>query len=196
MGILLTPFTLAYSLLLLPRATFWLPDRYVLGLLVVARLCLVRYYQERVQPRLPVASIVLLGSLAVYSIAVLHNTFAIYRARIALAAEIRSAGIPDTSVDNGWEYNFGVELQHADHLNEETIAVPANAYLPAAPPPTPRCTMNQFIKTPHIRPLYSVSFDPNACYGPAPFSPVHYSRWLASARGTLYVVRSTPPSQP
>jgi hypothetical protein len=51
-------------------------------------------------------------------------------------------------------------------------------------------------KTPHIHPVYGVSFDSNACYGPAPFAPVHYSRWLARNPGTLYVVRYTPPSKP
>jgi len=51
-------------------------------------------------------------------------------------------------------------------------------------------------KTPHITPIYGISFDPNACYGPAPFAPVQYSRWLSHSPGTLYVVRyaPTPPS--
>ena len=43
---------------------------------------------------------------------------------------------------------------------------------------------------------YGVSFDPNACYGPAPFAPATYSRWLASKPGTLYVVKYTVPSKP
>jgi hypothetical protein len=46
--------------------------------------------------------------------------------------------------------------------------------------------------TPHIHPLYAISFDPNACYGPAPFPPVHYSLWPYKTPGTLYVVRSKP----
>jgi hypothetical protein len=51
-------------------------------------------------------------------------------------------------------------------------------------------------KTPHINPIYGISFDPNACYGPAPFAPVYYTRWLASSPEALYVVRYTPPSKP
>ena len=51
-----------------------------------------------------------------------------------------------------------------------------------------------FEKTPDIHPVYSVSFQPNTCYGPAPFAPVHYSRWPYRTPGTLYVVRSTSPS--
>jgi len=45
--------------------------------------------------------------------------------------------------------------------------------------------------TPHIVPRYGISFDPDACYGRAPFAPVHYSRWLGWEQGALYVVYYT-----
>jgi hypothetical protein len=51
-------------------------------------------------------------------------------------------------------------------------------------------------KTPHINPIYGVSFDPNACYGPAHFAPVHYSRWPFRTSGAIYIVRYTPTSLP
>ncbi len=195
LGVVLAPFTIAYLLLLVPRATEWLNDRYLLGLLVVPLLCLVRYYQEQIQPRLPVAGVLLVAIMAIYGIAVTHNVFALFRARTDLAAELRSYGIPDTSVDNGWEYNLDVELQHSNHLNDHGIVVPANAYVPN-PQPAGLCQSYLYDDTPHIHPLYAVSFDPNACYGPAHFPPVHYSRWLASAPGTLYVVRYTQNAKP
>jgi hypothetical protein len=122
--------------------------------------------------------------------------FAFYRARVALASELSAAGIPNTSVDNGWEYNFGVELQYANHINEPLIVVPTHGYVPSPPLPAGTCAMNRWDDTPHIHPLYGVSFTPNACYGPAPFAPVHYSRWPYSTPGTLYVVRYIPPSRP
>jgi hypothetical protein len=50
-------------------------------------------------------------------------------------------------------------------------------------------------ETPHIHPVYAISYDPNACYGPAPFTPVRYSRWLASTPGTLYAVYFLPPAE-
>lgn len=50
--------------------------------------------------------------------------------------------------------------------------------------------------TPHIHPLYGVSFDPNVCYGPSSFIPITFSRWLASKPGTLYVVRYTASAKP
>jgi hypothetical protein len=197
LSILLGPFALAYIALLIPRtATGWIYDRYTLELGVVALICLVRYYQEQIHPRIPVLGIVLVATMAVVGVAITHNHFSLYRARIALANELRANGIPDTSVDNGFEQNFIVELQHADHINDKTIVFPSTAYVPAPPLPATTCTMFWHDKTPHIHPIYGVSFDPNACYGPAPFAPVHYSRWPFRTPGTLYIVRYTPTSLP
>ena len=195
LAILLAPYTAAYTLLLIPRATNLLFDRYMLGPLVILTLCLVRYYQEKIDPRIPIAGILLVAIMATFGVVYTHNTFAFYRARVVLAAELRAAGIPDTSFDNGWEHNFDIELQHSDHINFPGIVVPAHAYVLTPPPPTNACHAFWYDLTPHIHPLYGVSFDPNACYGPAPFAPVHYSRWPYSIPGTLYVVRYTPPSQ-
>jgi hypothetical protein len=197
LGTLLAPFSIAYMLLLISRAvTAQIVDRYLLGLLAIALLCLVRYYQDRVQPQLPLVSVLLVAIMAIYGIAVTHNLFSLYRARVALAAELRANGVPDTSVDNGPEYNLGVELQHADYINFPNITIPAHAYVQRPPPPIGTCTLSSYSFTPHIDPLYGVSFDPNACYGLAPFAPVHYSRWLASSPGTLYVVNYTASSKP
>jgi hypothetical protein len=197
LGVLLVPFTVAYTLLLVPRAaSVGISDRYVIGLAFPALLCLVRYYQDRFGPRLPLASVLMVGIMAILGIIMTRNTFAFYRARVAIAEEIRAAGVPDTSTDNGWEHNFDVELQHADHLNFPTIVVPANAYVPRPPIPAGACFMPLYDVTPHITPLYTTSFDPNACYGPAPFAPVHYTRWPFQVPGTLYVVRSLPATKP
>jgi hypothetical protein len=197
LGVLLGPFVLAYTFLLIPSTTIaGLVDRYTLALLVVALLCLVRYYQEQIRQRLPLACVLLVVLVAIYGVAYTHNLFSIERARVDLATELRAAGIPDTSVNNGWEYNLGVELQHADHINMSTVEFPAGAYTPTPPLPAGTCPMYWHDRFPHIHPRFGISFDPNACYGSAPFAPVHYARWLASSPGTLYVVRYTPPVKP
>ena len=196
--ILLGPCAVAYTLLLIPRAASrdGIFDRYLLELLVIVLPCILWYYLEWVQPRLPSASILVISVTAIYSVVVVHNMFSFYRARVALAAEIRAADVPDTRVDNGWEYNFAVELRHSDHLNDPDIESPRDAYVPTPPLPAGTCNAFSNRMTPHLRPIYGVSFDPNACYGPAPFAPVHYTRWLASSPGTLYVVRYLPPVKP
>jgi hypothetical protein len=196
--LLVTPFAIAYTLLLLATAatTHTLFDRYALGLLVVALPCLVRFYQERINSRLPIACTLLVGISALYGIAVTHDTFAVDRACVALSAELAANGVPPTSVDNGWEYNFGIELQHANHINDPLIKTPANGYTPVPPSPPGPCPMSFDNYTPHIHPLYGISFSPHDCYGLAPFAPVHYSRWPYRNPGTLYVVRYTPSATP
>jgi len=132
--------------------------------------------------------------MGVYGVVVTHNMFALYRGRVALAAELRANGIPDTAVDNGWEYNLGVELQHANHLNESKIKYPADAYVPTPAPAAGLCsTLFGYDATPHVHALYGVSFDRDACNGVAPFAPVTYSRWPGLWPGVLYVVYFSPP---
>ena len=194
---LLAPFAIIYLLLLIPRATENMVfDRYWLPLLALALLPLLRYYQEQIHPRLPVAFAVMVVLFAFYGDTVTHNMFSLYRARIALAGELRANNIPDTSVDNGFEYNFAVELQHAAYINDYRIVRPANAYVPVPTPPSAPCSMWWYDKTPHIHPLYGLSFDPTLCYGQAPIAPIQFSRWPALTPGTLYVVRYTPPPHP
>ncbi len=195
LSILLLPFVLAYGLIMIPRALdYGIRDRYLLELIVVALPFLLRYYQERIQVRLPSAAILMVGAVAIYTITMTHNMFSLYRARIAIAHEMFAAWVPDTAVDQGWEQNFVVEIHHAGYVNSPLIERPAHAYRPASPLPAGSCTVVNHEQSPLIRPLYGISFDPNACYGPAPFAPVHYSRWPYHTPGTLYVVRYLPPS--
>jgi hypothetical protein len=193
LGIVLIPFTLAYSFFVLSAAgtTYYLYDRYALGLLVVPLIFLVRYYQERIRRQIPLAALIPVALMAIYGIAVTHNIFAFDRARTELSAELAGQGVPATSVDNGWDYNFDVELQHADHINDPRIKTPANSYTQVPPPPPGPCEMFWYDRTPHIRPIYGLSLDPTACGGLAPFAPVHYSRWPMFPTGTIYVVRYT-----
>ena len=202
-GVILWPFLVAYVLLLIVRAittvnsgTPAIIDRYALEMLVVALILLVRYYQERIQPQLPIVSVLLVAIMAIYSVIVTHNMFAFYRARVSIEAELLAAGVPDTSVDNGWEYNINVELQHARSINNRAIVLPADAYVPTPPLPAGTCDMVWYDFYPHIHPLFGISFGPDDCYGPAPFAPVHYSRWPGLTPGTLYVVKYTAPSNP
>ncbi|MGC9198733.1 MAG: hypothetical protein ACP5E5_07310 [Acidobacteriaceae bacterium] len=194
LGILVAPFTVAYALLLIPRSAskYEIFDRYLVELLAVALSWIVRYYQERIRTRLPLAAVLAVSAMAIYGVATVHNMFSFYRARAAVDAELAADDVPDTEVDSGWETNLVVELEHSSHINDPHIVVPANAYVPAPSLPAGSCVMFRHDKTPHIRPIYGISFDPNACYGLAPFAPVHYSRWLASRPGSLYVVRYLP----
>ena len=196
LGVLAAPFAITYSLLLIPRGTgLALSDRYLLPLAVVAMICLARYFQDTVQPQLPLITTLLVGLMALYGVTSTHNVFAFYRARVVLADELHAAGVPDTSVDSGWEYNLNVELQHASHIVYPESLAPGNAFVPPVSSPIGICPMAEFWRTftPHIHAIYVISFDPDICGGPAPIEPAQYSRWPALTPGTLYVVRNTAP---
>jgi hypothetical protein len=194
--ILLLPYAIAYTLLLIPRATNALYDRYMFGLLFVLLLCLVRLYQEKIDYRIPATGVLLVAVMAFFGIILTHNTFAFYRARVVLANELQAAGIPATSMDNGWEYNFDVEVEHAPSINYPDLVSPAHFYTTAPNPPPGPCHAFWYYFTPHVHPLYGASFDPNVCDGPAPFAPVHYARWPGLAAGTVYAVRYTNATKP
>jgi len=192
LGVLVGPFVVVYGLLLIPRAgDFHLTERYLLALLVVALVCMVRYYQDAIRPQLPWVCAVLVGVMAIYAVVNTHNTFAVDRGRVVMANELLAAGVPDTAVDYGWEYNQGVELEHAGFINDYRMINPKGMYKEAPPLPAGTCEVNGHDLTPHIVPRYGISFDPDACYGLAPFAPVHYSRWPWFQPGTLYVVYYT-----
>lgn len=191
LGWLTLPFTAAYVLLLGTRATYLLSDRYSLGLLVVLGIWLLHVFQHRVSPEVPRAAFLLIAAFAVYGIASTHNKFAQSRARIDLVNELSKAGVPDTLVNNGWEYNMDAELRFAPSLNNPRILMAADFYKPAPLLDAGPCPTYAGSQTPHINPIYSVSYDPNACAGPAGVPPVHYSKWLTSTPGALYLVRRT-----
>jgi len=192
LNVLLGPFTAVYLLLLAPRASTRMMDRYLLPLLMVSALWMGRYYQERMGARIPLAAWVLTAGMAVYSTITTHNGFSLYRAIVSLSEEVRAAGVADTAVDHGWAYNFDVELRHSKYINEPAMALPAHAYRPAPQPPAGQCHAYFYDYTPHVHPLYGFSFEPDVCAGPAPFAPVQFSRWPYRTPGRLYVVRYAP----
>lgn len=197
LGILLLPFSVAYLISLAAAAgtTYTIFDRYAMGLFGPIMIVLIRLYQERVQPTLPLGCVLLIFIMAAYGIVVTHNTFALDRARVDLANELHSNGVPFTSISGGWDYNFDTELENSNHINNPLIKVPANMYIVPRPVPTGYCQDFWYDKTPHVRAVYGTSFDPNRCYGRAPFAPVQYRPWPFRTPLNLYAVRSAPPSQ-
>jgi len=196
LGILLVPFSLGYLTLLATSVgtTVAIFDRYALGLLGPSMIALLRLYQERVRPTLPPATILLIIIAGAYGIIVTHNTFALDRARVDLANQLHAHGVQYTSIDGGWDYNFDTELDNANYINSPLLKVPADAYIPPPPASPGICQAYWQIKTPHVHPLYGVSFLPNACYGRAPFAPVQYRPWPFRTPHNLYAVRYVPPS--
>jgi len=197
LGILLLPFSAVYLMFLgaATATTYAIYDRYALGLLPPTLIVLIRLYQERVRPTLPLATILLIIVMAAYGIIVTHNTFALDRARVDLANELHANGVPFTSIDGGWDYNFDTELENSSHINDPRLKVPADAYVAPPLPPPGYCHVFWYDRTPHIHALYGVSLLPDKCYGRAPFAPAQYRPWPLRTPINIYAVRYAPPAR-
>ena len=170
--VLLGPLVLAYLALLVPRGLSGdLFDRYLLLLLPIGVIFLLRLFQDRVQPALPAATTVLVALFGLYAIAGTHDAFSMYRARQAAIEELRTAAIPDTSIDAGFEHNGATQIDRAGfidgpHSNEPADWRASHTAIPQA------CQTDHGWLTPAVVPAYTLSWDPNACGGPTGFAPV------------------------
>jgi hypothetical protein len=191
LGMILSPFSMGYIALLAYRASFGgFNDRYLLPLVVLTLLVLVRYYQEAVKPELPIASAVLLGFLACFSIAATHDVFAMYRGYIAAIDEVRSSGLPATAINGSWENDGWTQIEAAGFVNDPGIKVPRGAYVfhPVSVFPA-GCDGHSMDRVPAVKPVYALSFDATQCEGPAAFPPVTYRTWLSPHVTSIYIVK-------
>jgi hypothetical protein len=183
--ILLGPYALAYVGMLLLRGAFvGVYDRHLLLILPIGALLLLRFFQDRVQPDLPRASLILVGLLAVYSVAGTHDAFSAYRARIVAIAELRAAGIPDNAIDAGMEHDLMIHIERFGYVNSPELPAPLPIQFTALPE---FCQPRSAGLAPEMVPGYKLSFDPEACGGPSGFAPVTYRGWLGLYSSTLYI---------
>ena len=194
--VLLGPLVLAYLALLVPRGLSGdLFDRYLLLLLPIAVIFLLRLFQDRVQPALPAATTVLVALFGLYAIAGTHDAFSMYRARQAAIEELRTAAIPDTSIDAGFEHNGATQIDQAGFIDGPHSDEPADWHASHTAIPQ-ACQTDHGWLTPAVVPAYTLSWDPNACGGPTGFAPVSWRNWLSGFRNeSIYIIHTTKPAQ-
>ena len=187
---LLGPFSLSYIVMLLPRGLYaLLYDRYLLGLMPLAIIFLIRWYQQAIGPNLPAISFVMLGAFGFFSIAGTHDWFAANRARIVAVEEVHATGVPKTAIQGAFEYDGWTQIEAAGYVNEERIEFPAGAFhknmrmyrLPE------RCWHFFGWYSPAIDPKYLVVSSPSPCFADSRFPPVTFQTWLPPFRRTIYV---------
>jgi len=196
LAVLLLPLTLAYYLLLLPRAFFStmdnpkIYDRYILPLLFIALIAVLRCYQEKVRPRLPAAALLPISLYAICAVAGAHDTFAQRRAFATAIQELRAAGIPRVAIDGGWEFNGWNQIELNRFVNDPKIpTLPGDRFRPPVITKFGKCRppfLNEFSA---VWPRYSLATGPTDCLGDAGFQPVQYRTWLAPRLNTLYIVK-------
>ena len=128
---------------------------------------------------------------ALYAVAGTHDAFSKYRAWAAAVSELRAAGVPDTTIDSGFEHNAMVQIETSGSiLNLINLPIAAEDLGPSSSFP-PDCQPTWPMFTPAIVPGYALSFDPKACGGPSRFAPVSYRQWLLARSIPVYVVKHT-----
>jgi hypothetical protein len=190
LGVLTVPTTLAYFALLLPRgATGELFDRYLLPILVFAMIAVLRVYQEQIQPRVPAATLIPIAIFAAFGIAGTHDSFALLRARLAIANELLAAGVPPTAFDGGFEYNSLTQIDFGRFINDPKIPIlPGDSFHPSVKQSYGVCAPIFVDNFPVLSPRYGMAYDPTVCLGEAGFAPVTYRTWLGPHTNTIYIV--------
>jgi hypothetical protein len=193
LGILLGSFIAVYvaTLALNELQNGQLFDRYLLPLLVVLLLVLARYYQERMNAKLPPICVLLIAIFGAFSVAATHDMFALYRADAAAIDEILASGAPATAIAGPWEFEGWTQVEIAGYVNDPRIKFPIGAYVPQpAHPLRSNCSADLISSwVPQIKPAFFVSSDSGECGGQVAFPSVSYSTWIAPRTNWIYALK-------
>ncbi|MGB7267690.1 MAG: glycosyltransferase family 39 protein [Terracidiphilus sp.] len=196
-AVLLVPFSAVY-IVFLASATirYGIFDRYLLPMLPILLLVMTRYYQEAIQTNLPSICLLFIVLVGGFSVVATHDKFALYRSYVGAVNEIRSKGVPITSVLGPFESQAWSQIEKSGYLNNPEIRVPRGAYKPQ-----PRLAFTvdcpeyeSLYLTPDFNPQYVITLNPRECGGQAAFPPVMYRTWIAPHTNWIYFVRLASPS--
>jgi hypothetical protein len=164
-------------------------DRYLLPLIFVFLVILLRVYEEKVGDRLPAISLFLVLLFGAFTVAGMHDLFAMGRARLTAADEILATGVVRTEIQGGFEYDAWTQLESAGYVNDYRLRIPVGAFHPKSLPANAPvgCYFGFAEHTPAINPRYIFAFDPSSCYSPSQFAPVSYKAWLSPHTRTIYI---------
>lgn len=194
LAFLLAPFTVAYFVLLLPRAAVGLMfDRYQLPLLAVALIVVLRLYQEKVAARLPALSRICLILFAAYGVAALHDLYSMERARFEAGNQLQAAGISRTGFYGGIEYDGWTQIDSQGYvIAPDPNPSPETQAAYSSGPAWSSCDYELAPSFPAIQPKYALSFDTVSCNGPSQFAPVPYHTWLPPFSDFIYIQAASP----
>jgi hypothetical protein len=192
---LLGPYSLTYTVLLIPRASVVeLFDRYFAALAPLPIVALLALYQQRSKDRIPAFAVVVLALLAFSGAVTAESRYSEHHARLIAADLLRDQGIPRTAISNGYLYNNETELDVRGHVNEPEVRVPANAYKPYVPPVgLPQCASDLVDPyTPSVVPKFFLVSSPRTCLAPTQYAPISYKTMLPPLHRYIYIQQLPP----
>jgi hypothetical protein len=124
---------------------------------------------------------VALAIWSLYAIAETQDVHALAAARRQSIDRLCSAGVHDTAIACGLEYDDWTQLVHEGHMNLIGVRSPPGAYNPAVG------------ETPGLKCLYRVEFAPAPDTIPSAFGAVDYVSWLPPFHRRIYIDRFRNP---
>jgi hypothetical protein len=193
---LLGPYFFAYLALLLPRArSEFLYDRYLLGIMPVAIIVLLRLHRQWVAPHVPAVSVAVMLVFAIVSICGTHDWLAFNRARISAIRPLNASGIPNTSIQAGFEYDGWTQIEATGYVNEKRMILPAGAFHEVLPQFqfAKECRSFFSIYATAIQPKYFIVSSPMPCFALSMYPSVSYRAWMPPFHRTVYVQQLREP---
>jgi hypothetical protein len=187
------PYALAYMAAVTGRAMFAvIQDRYLLILAAIVAVWMVRLYEQRIGPKLPIASVALMVFVALFSIAANGTRYSEQRALIRLDQRWRASGMPRREIAEGFPMDLSEQISDGGHINDPHFEHMAGAYDPSVQPWDIPENCGRFYETlfSKVRPKYFVEGrEDAACYTETAFPPEPYTAWLPPFRREFLVLR-------
>jgi hypothetical protein len=185
---LFVPFAIVYCLLIFSRSMGEVCyDRYLFGLIPIAIVYLLKLYDQSFSAPLPIASYLLLGTIALFSIAGTHDWYAMNRARMETASILEKAGIPDTRFQLGIDYDGWTQLKYSPAISETVPSFFLNIDPVSVANIDHHCINPSWRMTSAIDPEYFVVLNPMPCLAPSRFAPVTYLSWIPPFHRSVYI---------
>lgn len=179
--LLLVPFAGTYIAAMLPRGLWMqLLDRYLLPLMPLALIFLLRIHQERISPKLPMTSWLVLGLFSAFAIMGTHDWIQNHRARLAAVQRIEAAGIPRWKIEAGYEFDGTTQLDQQGVVYDQRVSYPTGMDIHPYEPEgiSKDCEYLFNPHTPVVRAELFLAYQPVDCLVASTFDAQQYRTWL------------------
>lgn len=193
LAVLLAPFSLAISLLVLSRSGFWL--RYWLDVVAAITIWLVKVWSTLPKSRANGAVIgaAVLATYCSFSVIRTHDLYQQHAAILSLTQWYTAQGMPRDELEASYPFDGWYEIKRSGHVYDRRISRPAEASVEKAVPAKIAPCHNFFLpNTPSIRPLYGIGETVAPCFEAPVLHSVSYTAWMAPHRRTLFLASYEP----
>lgn len=187
---ILGPFSLAYLLLLFPRAeTVGLFDRYALCLMPLAIVLVLLIYQRSIGHAVPIVCIIVLAIFAVDAVGDTHDYYADQRAGDLAVQKLVAAGVPRTSISQSINSDLWLQVNIVGHVQTEEALADNQGSSPTLPKHVSAvpCPTRAAQWAPVVKPDHYVVISPSLCLQPSNYPPVNYRAWLPPFHRSEYI---------